>query len=253
MRCGTSGLSSSAAMRDNFSVGANLMQLLLAIQEGEWDDVDLAVRAFQRMTRPSSSARGRWWSRPLASAWAAARKSPCTPRGARRMRSSTWGWWKPALALCPAAAAAKEMCCAAMAAARPFRASAMWRRVGESTELSTPSKRNFETIAMAKVSTSAAEARRLGCLTPADRITMNRERLLLDAKERRCELGRCAATLPPVPRTDIPAAGRERAGHAQAGRPHDAAGRLHQRPRRESGQPGGARAVRRCQSRRARR
>src|ERR1022692_3545002 len=35
---------------DNFSVGANLMQLLLSIQEEEWDDIDLAVRAFQRMT-----------------------------------------------------------------------------------------------------------------------------------------------------------------------------------------------------------
>ena len=34
----------------NFSVGAHLMQLLLAVQEGEWDDIDLMVRAFQRMT-----------------------------------------------------------------------------------------------------------------------------------------------------------------------------------------------------------
>ena len=35
---------------EQFSVGANLMQLLLSIQEGEWDEIDLAVRAFQRMT-----------------------------------------------------------------------------------------------------------------------------------------------------------------------------------------------------------
>ena len=35
---------------DNFSVGANLMQLLLSIQEGEWDEIDFAIRAFQRMT-----------------------------------------------------------------------------------------------------------------------------------------------------------------------------------------------------------
>jgi 3-hydroxyacyl-CoA dehydrogenase len=34
----------------NFSVGANLMQLLLAAQEGEWEEVDLAIRAFQGMT-----------------------------------------------------------------------------------------------------------------------------------------------------------------------------------------------------------
>jgi len=43
-------------------------------------------------------------------------------------------------------------------------------------------KRALETIAMAKVSTSAAEARGLGLLRPSDRVTANRERLLLDAK-----------------------------------------------------------------------
>ena len=36
--------------RDNFSVGANLLQLLLAAQEGDWDEVGGAIRAFQQMT-----------------------------------------------------------------------------------------------------------------------------------------------------------------------------------------------------------
>ena len=35
----------------NFSVGANLMLLLMAVQEEEWDDVDLAIRQFQGMTQ----------------------------------------------------------------------------------------------------------------------------------------------------------------------------------------------------------
>src|SRR5438477_13122063 len=35
----------------NFSVGANLMLLLMSVQEEEWDDVDLAIRQFQRMTQ----------------------------------------------------------------------------------------------------------------------------------------------------------------------------------------------------------
>ena len=35
----------------NFSVGANLMQLLLAIQDEEWDEIDLMVRSFQGMTK----------------------------------------------------------------------------------------------------------------------------------------------------------------------------------------------------------
>ncbi len=39
-----------ASDRENFSVGANLMQLLLAAQEGEWDDVAAVIHAFQQMT-----------------------------------------------------------------------------------------------------------------------------------------------------------------------------------------------------------
>jgi len=35
----------------NFSVGANLMLLLMSVQEQEWDDVDLAIRQFQGMTQ----------------------------------------------------------------------------------------------------------------------------------------------------------------------------------------------------------
>ena len=35
----------------NFSVGANLMLLLMSIQEEEWDEVDMAIRQFQGMTQ----------------------------------------------------------------------------------------------------------------------------------------------------------------------------------------------------------
>ena len=35
----------------NFSAGANLMLLLLEAQEGNWDDIDLMVRAFQGATQ----------------------------------------------------------------------------------------------------------------------------------------------------------------------------------------------------------
>jgi len=67
-------------------------------------------------------------------------------------------------------------------------------------------KRAFETIATAKVATSAHEARSLGFLSDNDRITMNRERVLSDAKARALELVR-AGYEPPIPRTDIPAPG----------------------------------------------
>ena len=129
----------------------------------------------------------------FASAWAAARRSPCTARAARPMPNCTWGWWKPASACCPPAAAARRCCCA------PDREDGR-----ESVELTAALRRTFETIAMAKVSTSAVEARHLGMLLPADRITMNRERLLNDAKQsaralaaRRLHRPRCRAPIFP--------------------------------------------------------
>ena len=75
-----------------------------------------------------------------------------------------------------------------------------------SVEMMETMKRAFETIATAKVATSAHEARAMGFLSDSDRITMNRERVLSDAKARALELVR-AGYEPPVPRTHIPAPG----------------------------------------------
>ena len=53
----------------NFSVGANLFQALLAIQEEEWDEIDLAVRAFQNMPQECALVcAGRPWGRHGAAA-----------------------------------------------------------------------------------------------------------------------------------------------------------------------------------------
>jgi 3-hydroxyacyl-CoA dehydrogenase len=52
------------------------------------------------------------------------------------------------------------------------------------TDLLPVIQRAFETIAFAKTSTSAADAARLGYLRPVDSVTMNRERLIADAKAR---------------------------------------------------------------------
>jgi 3-hydroxyacyl-CoA dehydrogenase len=77
---------------------------------------------------------------------------------------------------------------------------------GESVELMEAMKKAFETIATAKVSTSAHEARGLGFLSSTDQVTMNRERVLSDAKERALQLARSGYE-PPVMRADIPAPG----------------------------------------------
>jgi 3-hydroxyacyl-CoA dehydrogenase len=67
-------------------------------------------------------------------------------------------------------------------------------------------QRVFETIGFGKVSTSAPHARRLGYLRDVDGITMNRERLVADAK--RTVLARSAAGYqPPALRAAIPVGG----------------------------------------------
>jgi 3-hydroxyacyl-CoA dehydrogenase len=76
----------------------------------------------------------------------------------------------------------------------------------ESVELLETMKKAFEMIATAKVATSAHEARSYGFLSNADVITMNRERVLADAKARALELVREGYEAP-VPRTSIPAPG----------------------------------------------
>jgi len=72
--------------------------------------------------------------------------------------------------------------------------------------MATALKRVFELIALAKVSTSAAEARPMSMLATADRITMNRERQLLDAKAQAAALAG-AGYIAPQQRAQIPAPG----------------------------------------------
>ena len=78
--------------------------------------------------------------------------------------------------------------------------------LGPSTDLAGPVRTVFETIGFAKTSTSAAEARTLGLLRPVDRVSMNRDRVLADAKA--LALARVAEGYEaPVPRTAIPVGG----------------------------------------------
>ena len=83
----------------------------------------------------------------------------------------------------------------------------MVRLLGESPDDLLPiMQRVFETIGFARVSTSAPHARQLGYLRDVDGVTMNRERLMADAKA--VALGRVQEGYHPPPRwTAIPVAG----------------------------------------------
>jgi 3-hydroxyacyl-CoA dehydrogenase len=186
----------------NFSVGANLMLLLLSAQEEEWDEVDLAIRAFQNMTQAIKFS-----LRPVVIApfgMTLGGGVEMSLHGAARQPHAElyMGLVEVGVGLLPGGGGCKEMLLRAIDSASTIRPGGR----GESVELMEAMKRAFEAIAMAKVSTSAQEARSIGLLTASDRITMNRDRVVTDAKERALELLRSGYE-PPQPRTDIPAPG----------------------------------------------
>jgi 3-hydroxyacyl-CoA dehydrogenase len=186
----------------NFSVGANLMQLLLTIQDEEWDEVDLAVRAFQNMTQAI-----KFCPRPVV----VAPYGMCLGGGteislhaaARQPHAELYmGLVEAGVGLIPGGGGCKEMTIRSIEAGSSIRPDAR----GEGVEIFEALKKNFETIAKAEVSTSAAEARSLGLLRLSDSITINRDRLLADAKLRARAIAD-AGYAAPIPRTDIPTPG----------------------------------------------
>jgi 3-hydroxyacyl-CoA dehydrogenase len=192
----------------NFSVGANLFQVLLLIQEGEWEDLDFAVRAFQRMT-----AAIRFCPRPVV----VAPYGLCLGGGAeialhaaiRQPHAELYmGLVETGVGVVPAGGGTKEMVLRAVDSAVGVLSAAgkdATARLSGSTEYFDSLKRNFELIALAKVSTSAADARLLGYLSASDRITAHRDRVVHDAKQAAFTLAGAGYSAPIT--REVPAAG----------------------------------------------
>jgi 3-hydroxyacyl-CoA dehydrogenase len=186
----------------NFSVGANIMMLLMAIQEEEWDEVDLAIKQFQGMTQAIKFS-----PKPVVVApFGMALGGGCeiTLHGAARQPHAELycGLVEVGVGLLPGGGGCKEMTLRAIDKATHIRPAGR----GESVEMMEAIKQAFEIVAMAKVSMSAVEAKNYGFISKGDEISMNRERVLTDAKERALELVH-EGYRAPVMRTDIPAPG----------------------------------------------
>ncbi len=186
----------------NFSVGANLMLLLMSIQEEEWDDVDLAIRTFQGMTQAIKFSPKPVVVAPFGLTLGGGTEISLHAPALQPHAELYMGLVEVGVGLLPGAGGCKEMLLRAVDSAESIRPGGR----GESVELMEAMKRVFETIATAKVATSAYEARGLGFLRDSDVISMNRQRVLADAKARALELVR-AGYEPPQQRTDIPAPG----------------------------------------------
>jgi len=198
-----------ASDSDNFCVGANLMQVLMIAQEEDWDELDLAIRAFQQMT-----ALVKFCPRPVVVApfglTLGGGAEICLHAARRQPFAETYmGLVEAGVGLIPGGGGTKEFFLRSLDSAialNPPDPRDPPSRFAQGAELLTALKRNFETIATAKASTSAAEARNLGLLALIDRITLNRERLLLDAKAQLLALIESGYSAP-QPRTNLPAPG----------------------------------------------
>ena len=190
----------------NFSVGANLMLLLMSVQEEEWDEVDLAIKQFQGMTQAIKFSPKPVVSSPFGLCLGGGTEISLHAAARQPHAELYTGLVEIGVGLLPGGGGCKEMLLRAVDSAAAARGKASPEALAGSVEMMEAMKKAFETIATAKVATSAHEARGLGFLNDSDRITMNRERVLTDAKNRALELVR-AGYEPPVPRTDIPAPG----------------------------------------------
>ncbi|MGB7924429.1 MAG: 3-hydroxyacyl-CoA dehydrogenase NAD-binding domain-containing protein [Pyrinomonadaceae bacterium] len=181
----------------NFCVGANLMLMLLEAQEENWEELDMMVRVFQNATMSLRYSPRPVVVAPFQMTFGGGCEMVLHADRVRAAAETYIGLVEVGVGIIPAGGGTKEMLVRAMDSipkdmldADPF----------------PHLKRAFETIAMAKVATSAEEARGFGFLGADDMVSMNTDRLIADAKQ---EVLALAATgyVAPQQRQDVLALG----------------------------------------------
>lgn len=188
----------------NFSAGANLAMLFMYAVDQEYDEIDLMIRQFQ-----NTMTRARFSSIPVVSAPSGlALGGGCELSlhcDAIQAHAETYiGLVEVGVGLIPGGGGSKEL---------TLRASDKY--MPNDPELNILQE-YFMNIATAKVATSAHEARAMDILRPSDGITLNRARLIADAKKKVLQLAAAGYTKP-NPRTDIKVHGRTSMAMFEAG------------------------------------
>jgi 3-hydroxyacyl-CoA dehydrogenase len=176
----------------NFSAGANIMLLLLAAQEEEWDDINMMVASLQ-----NAVMRLRHSARPVVTApYGLTLGGGCEIAihgdKVRAAAETHIGLVEVGVGVIPAGGGTKEMTMRTMDAAA---------KAPDADPLAFL-KKTFELIGMGKVSNSGQEAKAWGFLRDSDSISMNGDRLIQDAKQEVLNLD-ASGYVQPVERTDI--------------------------------------------------
>src|SRR5881394_550734 len=166
----------------NFSVGANLMLVLVAAQEQEWDELHMAVKQFQNVNLAIKYARKPVVAAPQGMALGGGCEVSLHASRIHAAAEAYIGLVETGVGLIPGGGGTKEML---------IHANENAGGIGFSLSASPESdldlfhalKPIFESVALAKVGTSAEESRDLGYLRREDLYSMNSQRLVADAKE----------------------------------------------------------------------
>jgi 3-hydroxyacyl-CoA dehydrogenase len=188
---------------DNFSVGANLPLILFTAQEEEWDELDWMVKAFQ-----DSFMKLKYLDKTVVAAPAGMSLGGgceiCLAADRVRFAAETYmGLVEVGVGLIPAGGGTKEVLIRNTEHLFEVQRGGLYPK---QIELMPFVARAFETIAMAKVSTSGPEAIKLGYLRPTDKMTVNRDYLIEDAKKTVVAMNMEGYT-PPRPLEEIRVAG----------------------------------------------
>jgi len=157
---------------NNFCVGANLMLLLMEIQDGEWDEVDMIISMFQKSMMTLKGL-----EKPVVAAphkmTLGGGVEACLPADQIIFSPETYfGLVEVGVGLIPGGGGCKE---AALMASRAV--------PNPEHDLQPMINQYFETIAMAKVSTSGHEVKKLGFKRPGDSVIVNQDHRIYEAKQ----------------------------------------------------------------------
>jgi 3-hydroxyacyl-CoA dehydrogenase len=179
----------------NFSVGANLMLLAVALAEGAFEDIDMVLRAFQKATMAVKYAKVPVVAAPFQMTLGGGCEF-CLHADRINAHAETYmGLVEIGVGLLPGGGGTKEMCLRAVDLAAQYE-----------TDVQPFIFKHFRQIAMAQVSMGAAELAAMGYMRAGDAISMDFDRLIGDAKQQ--VLALAANYLPKKVRDDIAAPGR---------------------------------------------
>ena len=181
----------------NFCVGANIMLMLMEAQEENWEELDMMARVFQQSTMSLRYSPKPVVVAPFQMVFGGGCEMVLHADRVRAGAETYIGLVEAGVGIIPGGGGTKELLLRTL------------DLIPKGTSDADPFpfvKRAFETIALAKVATSAEEARALGFLSVDDTVSMNADRLIADAKKEVLALAASGYVMPQQ-RTDILALG----------------------------------------------